>query len=105
MANTCLVYLKMGDYPEVTFWGMRSINMIREAMGLPEGREIPPENEAVLGFPAADQMGKIYYRTAVAYKEMGEREQARKLLRVAAIYLPRDESVKKALSGTNLQLG
>jgi hypothetical protein len=31
VANTCQVYLKMRDWEETIFWGMRSINMLREA--------------------------------------------------------------------------
>ncbi|KAK3058727.1 hypothetical protein LTR09_000292 [Extremus antarcticus] len=105
VANTCLAYLKLEDWESASFWGMRSIGMLREAMGADGGHEIAPEDEAVLGFPAADQMGKIYYRTALAFKEMGDLGQARKLLRVASVYLPRDESVKKEMVATALRLG
>lgn len=105
VANTCLVHLKLEDWDEAAFWGMRTIGMLREAMGADERHEIPAEDEAVLGFPAADQMGKIYYRTALAYKEMGDRAKARKLLRVASVYLPRDESVKKETAACALRLG
>ena len=102
VANTTLTYLKLQDWEEAKFWGMRSIRMLREAMGADERHEIPAEDEAVLGFPAADQMGKIYYRTALAYKELGDKSQARKLLRVASVYLPRDESVRKELAACAL---
>lgn len=105
VANTTLAYLKLEDWEETCFWGMRSIRMLREAMGADERHEIPAEDEAVLGFPAADQMGKIYYRTAVAFKELGDKAKARKLLRVASVYLPRDESVKKELAACALRLG
>lgn len=105
VANTTLAYLKLQDWEEACFWGMRSIRMLREAMGADDRHEIPAEDEAVLGFPAADQMGKIYYRTALAFKEMGDKVQARKLLRVASVYLPRDESVKKELAACALRLG
>ena len=104
VANTCLAYLKLQDWEETCFWGMRSIKMLREAMGVDPRHEIPAEDEAVLGFPAADQMGKIYYRTAVASKELGEQTQARQLLRVASVYLPRDELVKKELQGCTLRI-
>jgi hypothetical protein len=67
--------------------------------------DVPPEQEAILTFAAAPQMGKIYYRTAVAFKELGEKSEARKLLRVAAVYLPRDESVKKEIAECALRLG
>lgn len=105
VANACLTYIKMEDWEEAKFWGMRSINMLREAMGADERHEIPAEDEAVLGFPAADQMGKIYYRTALAFKELGDKVQARKLLKVANVYLPRDESVKKEIVACALRLG
>lgn len=105
VANTILTYLKMEDWEEARFWGMRSIRMLREAMGADEDTDIPAEDEAVLGFPAADQMGKIYYRTALAYKEQGDRAQARKLLRVSQIYLPNDQIVQKELAEVALKLG
>ncbi|KXT13520.1 hypothetical protein AC579_4172 [Pseudocercospora musae] len=105
VANTCQVFLKLNRWDDCRFWGMRTINMLREAMGADERMSIPAEDEAVLGFPAADQMGKIYYRTAVAHKELGDESEARRLLRVAAIYLPRDENVKKEMAATALRLG
>lgn len=106
VANTVLAYLKLSDWEEAAFWGMRSINMLREAIVGADGRQdVPAEDEAVLGFPAADQMGKIYYRTALAFKEMDDKSQARKLLRVANIYLPRDESIKKEIAACALRLG
>ena len=105
VANTCQAYLKLENWEEACFWGMRSIRMLREAMGADENHDIPAEDEAVLGFPAADQMGKIYYRTAYAFKKLDDISQARKLLRVASIYLPRDESVRKELQACALKLG
>ena len=94
VANTCLAYLKLGQEDECLFWGMRTIDIWRDGMGVDTRHDIPPQDEAILGFPAADQMGKIYYRTALAYKELGENIEARKLLQVARIYLPNDKSVK-----------
>lgn len=105
VANTCQVYLKLEDYEQCRYWGMRSINMLREAMGEDDRQSIPPEDEAVLGFPAANQLGKIYYRTAVAYKMMDDLAEARRLLRVARIYLPRDENIIKEIGVTALKLG
>ena len=105
VANTTLTYLKMQDWEEARFWGMRSIRMLREAMGADERHEIAAEDEAVLGFPAADQMGKIYYRTALAFKELGDKTEARKLLRVASVYLPQDQSVRRELAACALKLG
>ncbi|KAI1080224.1 hypothetical protein F5B20DRAFT_541305 [Whalleya microplaca] len=120
VANTCLAYLRLEDWDELRFWGMRTINMMRQALGVGvagpgvgvemgaeagDGYDIPPENEAVLSFPAAVQMGKIYYRTAVAFRELGDKGTARKLLRVASIYLPRDESVRKEVAACALRIG
>lgn len=105
VANTCQVYLKMEDYDECVYWGQRTIRMLREAMGVDDGREMLPEDEAVLGFPAANEMGKVYYRTGLAMRELDRKDEARKLLRVASIYLPRDEAVGKALASVALRLG
>lgn len=105
VANTCQAFLKLNDYEECAFWGMRSINMLRDAMEVHEGHDISPEDEAIRGFPAANEMGKIYYRTAVAKKMLNEKDEARKLLRVAIVYLPADELVKKELAACALQLG
>jgi len=105
VANTCQVFLKLHDYAECVFWGKRTITMLREAMGADVRQDISPEDEVVLGFPAADQMGKIYYRTAIALKELDDTDEARRLLRVAVKYLPRDRPVQEALSSVSLRLG
>ncbi|KAI1268216.1 hypothetical protein F5Y18DRAFT_440973 [Xylariaceae sp. FL1019] len=102
VANTCLAYLKLGEWEELKFWGMRTIQLISHQH---DDRPIEPEDEAILDFPFATQIGKIYYRTASACKALGERSQAHRLLKVAAIYLPRDETVRKDLAATSLQLG
>ncbi|KAI5362316.1 Putative tetratricopeptide-like helical domain superfamily [Septoria linicola] len=105
VANTCAVYLKLKEWELTRYWGMRSISMLREAMGTDDRQLLAPEEEAVTAFPAAAQMGKIYYRTAVANKELGDEGEARRLLRVARIYLPDDEAVKREVAATALQLG
>lgn len=105
VANTCHALLKMGDFDQCRFWGMRSINMLREGMGVNARHLLQPEQEAFLPFPAANQMGKIYYRTAVACKELGDESEARRLLRVARVYLPHDENIKRELAATALKIG
>jgi len=105
VANTCQVYLKLGEFEECVFWGMRSIHMLREAMGEDVHSDIPPENEVVLGFPAATQMGKTYFRTALAYKDLDDKAQARKLLKVAKLYLPADKVVDQEIAACALRLG
>lgn len=96
VANTCLAFLKLNEFDECRFWGMRTINTIREAMGADEHMDLAPEQEAVTGFPAANEMGKIYWRTGLAWKAMDEKTEARRLLRVAKVYL-RSEKDQKAL--------
>ncbi|KAJ1338682.1 peptidyl-prolyl isomerase D [Microdochium nivale] len=107
VANTCLVYLKLEDWEELIFWGMRTIVAIRQGVlgPLEEQWDVPPQDEAMLTFPAAVQMGKVYYRTAMGYKALENKAEARRLLRVAEVYLPHDESVKKEIVACALRLG
>lgn len=96
VANIILAYLKLANYDEAKFWGIRSINLFRGTMGDAEdGGE--GEDEAMLGFPAAREMGKMYYRTGLAMKELGEREKATGLMKTAVKYLPGDAIVRKDL--------
>jgi tetratricopeptide (TPR) repeat protein len=97
VANTVKAYLDLEDYGEAIFWGMRTINLMREAMG--------EEDVAMTGFPAAIEVGKIYYRTGFAYKQLGDESEARRLLRVAAEYLPNDKNVRRELASVALRLG
>lgn len=85
---------------------MRTIDMIRQAIGLPEDYEASrPEDEAVMNFVGADDMGKIYFRTAMAWKALDDRAEARKLLKVAHIYLPRDRRVQEELAACAFRIG
>ncbi|RYC55135.1 hypothetical protein CHU98_g11074 [Xylaria longipes] len=104
VANTCLAYLKLGDWHELQFWGMRTIQLMRQATGANDA-PIAPEDEALLGFPNAPQVGKIYYRTALAFEQLGDRSEARRLLRVAQVYLPHDPTVQKSLASFALKIG
>jgi hypothetical protein len=88
VANTCLAYLKMEDYEHAIFWGMRTINTVRIGMGMDPDEDREPIEEAIPGFLAATEMGKIYFRTALALKAKDEKREARKLARVAMVYLP-----------------
>ncbi|KAK3110810.1 hypothetical protein LTR53_014524, partial [Teratosphaeriaceae sp. CCFEE 6253] len=105
VANTCLAHLKLEDYDTARFWGMRTISTLREQMGIDFNRDVPPEEEAVLTFPASAEMGKIYFRTAVALKALDEKADARRLLRVAVLYLPDDPLVAAELASVALRLG
>ena len=98
VANVIQAYLKMEQFEEARFWGMRTINLIREQMG-------GDDDESMVDFDAAREVGKIYYRTGVAWKALGDESEARKLLRVATKYLPNDEIVRKELASVALRLG
>jgi hypothetical protein len=105
VASTCLAYLKLEGWEEVIFWGMRTIHMLQQ-MSAADEREVTPEEEMVPdNFPARSQIGRIYFRTAMAYKACKDIAQTRKLLRVAQAYMPYDQLIQKELSSLTLQLG
>jgi tetratricopeptide (TPR) repeat protein len=105
VASTCLTYLKLEDWEEVIFWGMRTIRMLQEMSGADE-RAVDPRQEMIPdNFPGRAQVGRIYFRTAMAYKACKDREQTKALLRVAQAYMPNDEIIRKELSEFTLQLG
>jgi tetratricopeptide (TPR) repeat protein len=89
VSNTIMAYLKLKDYEEARFWGMRSIDL------LPSGMD---EAGWMTGFAGATEVGKIYYRTGVACRELGERGKARDLIALAAKYLPNDKTVQRDLA-------
>jgi len=78
--------------------------MIRQAAGI-DGDDASAEDEAMTNFVAATDMGKIYYRTALAAKALDEMSQARKLLKVAQIYMPWDPMIQKEVAACALRLG
>lgn len=91
VANTVLAYLKLKDFDSARFWGLRTINLIRDSLGA-------DEEEVVTDFIAAPELGKIYYRTALACREMGSRKEALDLMKVAIRYLPHDATIKRDLA-------
>jgi hypothetical protein len=103
VANTCLAYSQLQDHKECVFWGMRTIVTLRNARdgALADAdawMNVSPREEAMLGFPAADQMGKIYYRTGMSMAALGEDASVvRRFLQVAAVYLPHDKTIQKAI--------
>lgn len=91
VSNIVFAFLRMANrkgYEWAHFWGMRTINLLRTA----DEDEI---EEPLLDFPAANELGKIYYRCALASKALGYRDEATNLLRVAMAYLPHDAQVKQ----------
>ncbi|KAF2089580.1 hypothetical protein K490DRAFT_1807, partial [Saccharata proteae CBS 121410] len=84
VAEMCSLYLKQKKWTEVKFWGMRSISLLRESMGV----ERDEDDEPVRGFVLGEHMGMIYLRTGIACMRLGELEQAKNLLKVASGYIP-----------------
>ncbi|KEQ61880.1 uncharacterized protein M437DRAFT_76050 [Aureobasidium melanogenum CBS 110374] len=100
VANTLLAYHKLRDLETVVHIGMRTINIMRG------GREnLEPDEEAANGWIAGPEMGKIYYRTALAFKEMDDKYEARQLLKVAVLYLPNEQRVRELVRECALRLG
>lgn len=99
VAKTCLAYLELQEYQQCIFWGMRSITMLRQALGV-DGLDLRPEEEAVTNFPSTLEFGYIYRWTACACKAVGDRQRAYNLFEVAREYLPRDrESIDAEMAG------
>ena len=102
VANIVLTYLKLDEYDEAYFWGKRTIILFQKSISSEEYAGYPSESDwigtpVLLNFGAASEMGKIYFRTAQAAREVGKQEEVIRLLRAAAAYLPRDEAVHKEL--------
>ncbi|KAH8597678.1 hypothetical protein B0O99DRAFT_684395 [Bisporella sp. PMI_857] len=87
VSNTVMAYLKLNNYEEAAFWGMRTIKIFQES--------IQQGDEARQDFPAAPEIGKIYYRTGVACRELGDKPRAYQMMKVAKLYLPHDTTVAK----------
>ncbi|KAF3218884.1 hypothetical protein TWF191_008089 [Orbilia oligospora] len=101
VANTILAYLKLQDYDMALLTGMRTIRLMRASIGLDEDNgALDAAMEALSGFIASGEMGKIYFRTAMAYKALNRRMEAYKLLSVASVYLPNDKTIKQELEAS-----
>ncbi|RDW76187.1 hypothetical protein BP5796_07008 [Coleophoma crateriformis] len=96
VANVVATFLKLKNYEEARFWGMRTIDLVRDSTG---------QDEVILNFPGAEGLGKIFFRTGMACIELGDKAEARRLLRIAAMYRPNDTIVKNALASVALKLG
>jgi hypothetical protein len=92
-------YLGLQQWEEARFWGKRSIDLMREAN---RDDETETEDEPILGFPGADSVGLIYYRTAKACRMLKDKDEARRLCKVALGYLPNDEEIKHEWEGLKL---
>lgn len=105
VANTVLAYLKLKDWDSAIHTGLRTIRILRFSIGVNEDEGASePQQEAFTSFFAANEMGKIYYRTALAYKELDDKFEARRLLKVAVIYLPNDRRIHEAIQDCTLRI-
>lgn len=92
-------YLQLEEYEEAYFWGIRSINLMRQANGDEDGEG---EDDPILGFPGTDSVGLIYFRTAKACRKLKDKDQAARLCKVALAYLPTDEDVRHEWEGLKM---
>jgi tetratricopeptide (TPR) repeat protein len=88
--NIIKAYLDLKEYEEALFWGERAIELIKKAAST-------NDDEPVLSFPAAMELGKIYYYSGIAAKVLGNTLKARRYMLVATGY-PRDEEELASVS-------
>lgn len=101
VANTVLAYLKLEDWTEALFWGKRSIVLFRHGITGSPSQDIEDDlapywaaEAFMMNIPAKAEMGKIFYRTALASRALGKTADVRTLIKAAAIYLPHDTVVQ-----------
>lgn len=97
VANMILAHYKLELFDDAKFWGMRSITMMRDALG--QGADVPKPD-----FAASGSWGQIYYRTGLACRELEDHDGAREMFRIAAEWLPDDPLVQKEKAATTLML-
>ena len=101
VANVILAYLKLEEWTEAHFWGKRSIVLFRQGITGSLSQEIEDDTAAswvaeaaMMNIPARAEMGKIFYRTALASRALGKNADVKTLVKAAAIYLPNDAVVQ-----------
>lgn len=102
VANFIHTYLKMEEWGEARFWGKRSIIMFRSSLIGDTSDDLGGDGKtwawvkesATMGFPAPAEVGKIFYRTALASRKLGYQKEVTNLLAAAAVYLPHDEVIQ-----------
>ena len=61
------------------------------------------EELAMTRFPAQAEMGKIFFRTALAAREMGKMADVKTMIKAASVYLPHDETVQAENRKLNME--
>jgi hypothetical protein len=98
VSKTVRAYLKLAQWEEAGYWGLRSTTILREAMGT--------EFEDFLSdFVPAGDLGVLYLRTGIAFKKMEESNSeelklhntddianSKRLFEIAARYLKKTQS-------------
>lgn len=104
VANTVQALLTLRRWDDAHYWGMRSIRLMREALGDGEFDGLDADAPRPL-MPAASLWGKVYYRTGLAARELGKEDEARALIRTAGRWLPGDRIVQREVAACALKLG
>jgi tetratricopeptide (TPR) repeat protein len=86
VANVLRAYNDMKDWEEAEFWGERTIGLVRGSVGI-------NDDEPIVNFGATQELGKIYFRTGLACKNLGKRDTARRYFRTAHVYIPHDARI------------
>ena len=115
VANVVLAYIKMENWDEAYFWGRRSITTFRLSMtGVDEiggrGWEEWVAGSLAINFGAKNEMGKLFYRTALAARNMEPDIDAAKneenidsLIMAAGVYLPNDPIVQTEVNAVRMR--
>lgn len=90
VANVLMAFVTMKEWDEAQFWGRRTISLVRSTVGA-------DHDEPIVDFGGAPEMGKIYFRTGLACKHLGNKEEARRYFRTAQAYLPHDSIITTEL--------
>ena len=115
VANTVLAYVKMQNWEEAYFWGKRSVLLFRSSMtGADsiggEGWEEWVQESNSMSFGAKQEMGKLFYRTALAAKNIEQKghekriqEEIDSLILAAGKYLPKDPIVRAEMKAMHMR--
>ncbi|KAL8770979.1 MAG: hypothetical protein Q9209_003398 [Squamulea sp. 1 TL-2023] len=114
VANFIQTYLKMEKWEEARFWGKRSIVMFRANLDPHHGDDLEGDFDrdwqwvklsVSMGFPARNEMGKVFYRTALASRALGYKKEEWNLVHAARVYLPSDQVIQAVLKRMEEDVG